>query len=259
MRPRVARLRGVRALSEELVGGGDTITWKGAIAARMAPAADTVYGALSATWARQADGEWRIVASTLELPSRDAEAERGAVLSRFAGPEGAQLHFLDFGGAGIPLVFMPNRDRTAYTFIDFAPRFTDRNRVLAVTSRGTGESDGEWDGIPDVGALGRDVIAVLDALRLERAVVAHAWSEVLMYLAEQHPERVAGLVFLAGMPQPDLPALWDADSTGILEMLPRLTASFDGGMPTTQSALCARRGTPRNTCGAIGRPRSPPS
>ncbi|HUE77451.1 MAG TPA: DUF4440 domain-containing protein, partial [Longimicrobiales bacterium] len=241
LRPRVPALRGVRALSEELVGGGDTVTWKGAIAARVAPAADTVRGALSATWARQPDGEWRITASTVDLPNRDGESESDPVRSGFFQSAGARLHYLDFGGNGVPLVFMPNRDRTAYTFIDFAPRFTDRNRVLAVTSRGTGESGGEWDSAPDIAALGRDVIALLDALGLERAVVAHAWAEVLVYLAEQHPGRVAGLVFLGGMPQPSLPALWDADTTGILEMVPRLVASWDGADPDEAVRLLRER------------------
>ncbi|HUP19070.1 MAG TPA: serine hydrolase, partial [Gemmatimonadota bacterium] len=241
LRPRVPALRGVRALSEELVGGGDTVTWKGAIAARIAPAADTVRGALSATWARLPDGEWRIAASTVDLPDPDGEAERDPVRSGFFQSAGTRLHYLDFGGAGVPLVFMPNRDRTAYTFIDFAPRFTDRNRVLAVTSRGTGESGGEWDGAPDIAALGRDVIALLDSLGLERAVVAHAWAEVLVYLAEQHPGRMAGLVFLAGMPQPALPALWDADTTGTLEMVPRLAASWDGADPDEAMRLLRER------------------
>ncbi|HUG39837.1 MAG TPA: DUF4440 domain-containing protein, partial [Longimicrobiales bacterium] len=244
LRPRVPALRGVRALSEELVGGGDTVSWKGAIAARVAPAADTVRGALSATWARQPDGEWRIAASTVDLPDPDGGAESGPVRSGFFQFAGARLHYLDFGGVGVPLVFMPNRDRTAYTFIDFAPRFTDANRVLAVTSRGTGESGGEWDSAPDIAALGRDVIALLDSLGLERAVVAHAWAEVLVYLAEQHPGRVAGLVFLGGMPQPPLPALWDADTTGILEMVPRLAASWDGVDPDEAMRLLRERWYP---------------
>jgi hypothetical protein len=231
LRPNVARLRGVRPSSSRLIPGRDTVVWTGAFRARFAPAADTVAAQLSNTWVRQPDGRWLIAASTLELPTRGYGTGEGPIRSRFFRSEGLRLHALDFGGEGVPLVFMPNRDRTAYTFIDFAPRFTDHARVLAVTSRGSGHSEGEADGAPGIAALGRDLVALLDSLQVERAVVAHAWGEVLVYLAEQHPERVTGLVFLAGMPQPDLPALWDADTTGMLQMVPRLIASLDGATP----------------------------
>jgi parallel beta-helix repeat protein len=231
LRPNVARLRDVRPSRSRLVAGRDTVIWTGAFRARFAPAADTVEAQLSNTWVRQPDGRWLIATSTLELPARGDGTGDAPVRSRFFHADGLRLHALDFGGEGVPLVFMPNRDRTAYTFIDFAPRFTDRARVLAVTSRGSGQSEGEVGGGPGIAALGRDVIALLDALGLQRAVVAHAWGEVLVYLAEQHPERVAGLIFLAGTPQPDLPALWDADTTGMLLMVPRLISSLDGAAP----------------------------
>jgi parallel beta-helix repeat protein len=231
LRPNVARLRDIRPSRSRLVAGRDTVTWIGAFRARFAPAADTVEAQLSNTWVRQPDGRWLIAASTLELPTRGDGTGDAPVRSRFFHSDGLRLHALDFGGEGVPIVFMPNRDRTAYTFIDFAPRFTDRARVLAVTSRESGQSEGEAGRGPEIAALGRDVIALLDALSLQRAVVAHAWGEVLVYLAEQHPERVAGLIFLAGMPQPDLPALWDVDTTGMLLMVPRLIATLDGATP----------------------------
>jgi pimeloyl-ACP methyl ester carboxylesterase/ketosteroid isomerase-like protein len=231
LRPNVARLRGVRPSDSRLIAGRDTVTWIGAFRARFAPAADTVEAQLSNTWVRQPDGRWLIAASTLELPTRGDGTSDGPIRSRFFHSDGLRLHALDFGGEGVPLVFMPNRDRTAYTFIDFAPRFTDRARVLAVTSPGSGQSEGEADGAPGIAALGRDVIALLDSLGLQRAVVAHAWGEVLVYLAEQHAERVAGLIFLHGTPSPDFPRLWDEDPTGSLTMVLRLFASRDGADP----------------------------
>jgi hypothetical protein len=129
-----------------LVARGDTVTWIGAFRARFAPAADTVEAQLSNTWVRQPDGRWLIAASTLDLPARGEGTGDGPIRSRFFHSEGLRLHALDFGGEGVPIVFMPNRDRTAHTFIDFAPRITDRARVLAVTSRGSGQSEGEAEG-----------------------------------------------------------------------------------------------------------------
>jgi parallel beta-helix repeat protein len=231
LRPNVARLRGVRPSTSRLIAGGDTVVWIGAFRARFAPAADTVEAQLSNTWVRQPDGRWLITASALELPALGDGTGDGPIRSRFFHSDGLRLHALDFGGEGVPIVFMPNRDRTAYTFIDFAPRFTDRARVLAVTSRGSGQSGGEADGAPGIAAFGRDVIALLDSLGLQRAVVAHMWGEVLVYLAERYPERLAGLVFLQGVPSPDFSRLWDEDPTGALTMMLRLFASRDGADP----------------------------
>jgi len=47
-------------------------------------------------------------------------------------------------------------------------------------------------------------------------------------LANLHPDRLAGLIFMGGPPTPDLFELWDADSTGMLAMAPRLFFSADG-------------------------------
>ena len=53
------------------------------------------------------------------------------------------LEVLDWGGTGRALVFLAGGGAsTAHEFDDFAPRFTDRFRVLGITRRGSvGSSD----------------------------------------------------------------------------------------------------------------------
>jgi hypothetical protein len=42
------------------------------------------------------------------------------------------LHYLDFGGDGLPILLTAG-SRSAETWAGFAPRFTNRHRVLAIT------------------------------------------------------------------------------------------------------------------------------
>jgi uncharacterized protein (TIGR02246 family) len=241
LRPNVARIRGMRLTSMEMAVAEGRVTVSSAYAARLAPSADTAHAHLSTIWTHQPDGSWLIAASTFELP---AVSEDGPVRSRYFHSDGLRLHYLDFGGEGIPVVLTPVRDRTAYSFVEFAEWFSRRNRVLAITSRGSGESEGELEETFDLVAAARDVIALLDAVSIERAVVIPWWwAQLGIYLAEQHPERMSGLVFPAGGPGPDWISLWDEDPTGVLEMAPRLFSAQDGEDP--DEAMLKLRSRPR--------------
>jgi parallel beta-helix repeat protein len=229
-RPAVARIRGLVPTSSEVIEREQRVTVVTTYSGRFAPAPDTVQGSFSNSWARQPDGSWLIVAATFDLPGwQDDGGAAPGIRSGFFESDGVRLHYLDSGGDGVPLLFMPVRDRTAYSFIEFAERFTARHRVLAITSRGTGQSGGELEDVFSVTNAARDAVALLDALRIERAVVVPAWSaDIAITLGNLHPHRLAGLIFLGGPPTPDLFELWDADSTGMLTMAPRLYFSVDG-------------------------------
>jgi pimeloyl-ACP methyl ester carboxylesterase len=146
--------------------------------------------------------------------------------SKFIEVNGLRLHYLDFGGTGLPVVFVHSESWDAYTYKDFAPRFSDSNRVLAVTRRGYGQSEGHSG--DDVAGQAQALIDFLDALEIDRAVFAGNSSPtaLLTYLAEYHPERVSGVVYLAGMmPWWLREELREADTTRALEMAWR--ASYD--------------------------------
>jgi len=110
---------------------------------------------------------------------------------------GVRLEVLDWGGSGPPLVFLSGLQDVAHGFDDFAPRFTDHHRVLAITRRGYGASSQPSSGY-DLATRVADLRAVLDSLRLSRvALVGHSIAgDELTAFAGAYPARVIQLVYL---------------------------------------------------------------
>jgi non-heme chloroperoxidase len=111
-----------------------------------------------------------------------------------------KLEVLDWGGSGRPVVLLAGLGMTAHAFDNFAPKLTSNYHVYGITRRGFGNSS-----IPKpdgnnyfADRLGDDVLAVLDALKLDKPVLAgHSMAgEELSSIGTRHPERVAGLVYL---------------------------------------------------------------
>jgi non-heme chloroperoxidase len=111
--------------------------------------------------------------------------------------KGVQLHFLDFGGTGTPIVMLAGLGNTAHAWDDFAPRFTDRFHVVAITRRGFGESSHPDDGY-DIKRLVDDIRIALDRLHLTRVIfVGHSIAgEEMTHFAAAYPDRVLKLVYL---------------------------------------------------------------
>ena len=146
---------------------------------------------------------------------------------------GVQLEVLDWGGSGPPLVLLTGQGDTAHTFDKFAPKFTDKHHVYAITRRGFGSSTKPpptGDNY-DADRLGDDVLAVLDALKIEKPVLAgHSLAgEELSSIGTRHPERVAGLIYLEAVYEyafydASRPSLWQDLSTLKRDMLALPTA-----------------------------------
>src|SRR5882762_4561687 len=111
--------------------------------------------------------------------------------------DNVKLEVLDWGGSGRPLVLLSGLGNTAHVFDDFAPKLTSDYHVYGITRRGFGASNVPASGY-SADRLGDDVIAVLDALKLDRPVlVGHSIAvEELSSVSTRHPERVAGLIYL---------------------------------------------------------------
>ena len=111
--------------------------------------------------------------------------------------DGVQLEVLDFGGTGRPIVLLAGFGNTAHVYDELAPKLTGAGHVYAVTRRGYGVSSRPQSGY-DVSRLGEDVLAVIETLRLEKPVlVGHSMAgQELSYLASEHQDRIAGLVYL---------------------------------------------------------------
>ena len=117
--------------------------------------------------------------------------------SSFVDVNGIRLHYLDWGGTGPVLIFLTGMGSSAYIYNKFAPRFTDRFRVLALTRRGHGDSDYPETGY-DADTLVEDIRQFMDQLKIEKAILAgHSLAGVeLTHVAATYPERVEKLIYL---------------------------------------------------------------
>jgi pimeloyl-ACP methyl ester carboxylesterase len=132
---------------------------------------------------------------------------------------------LDDSGEGTPVVLAHGLTATRrYVVMGSTALQRSGHRVIAYDARGHGASSPAPDPA-DYGyeELGRDLEAVLDGLRIERAVLAGAsmGAHTLLWLALARPERVAGLVVVtpaydpASNDDPERLARWDALSDGL--------------------------------------------
>lgn len=158
---------------------------------------------------------------------------------------GVKLEVLDWGGDGPPLVFLAGLGFTAHCFDEFAPRFTGHHHVYAITRRGHGSSSypEPTDENYDANRLGDDVIAVLDALHLQKPVLAgHSVAgQELSSIGTRHPDRVAGLVYLEaayGYAFYD-PANLLAVNNVVEDIVRRDLGELSGAVPSRARALIA--------------------
>jgi non-heme chloroperoxidase len=115
-----------------------------------------------------------------------------------------RLEMLDWGGSGRPLVFL-GCYLTGHVFDDIGPKLTDRFHVYAFTRRGIGASSRPPAGY-DLQRSVDDLLHVLDALTLQKPILAASscGGKTLTFLAEQHPARLGGVVYLEGAEDPTL-------------------------------------------------------
>jgi non-heme chloroperoxidase len=111
-----------------------------------------------------------------------------------------KLEVLDWGGTGRPMIFLAGMGNDAHNYERFAPQFTAKYHVYGITRRGFGASSKPVPTSTNYTAdrLGDDVLAVMDALKLDHPVLAdHSFAgEELSSIGSRHPEKVAGLIYL---------------------------------------------------------------
>jgi pimeloyl-ACP methyl ester carboxylesterase len=164
-----------------------------------------------------------------------AEATAGAAAARPSPPEdsfvevnGVRLHYLDYGGEGDVLLFVPGSTMTAQSYNAVAPHFTDRYRVLAVTRRWHGASE-KTDLTFDLDTLAADLGAFLDHFTDRPAIVA-GWSYAgleLTRLARARPDLVRALVFLDA----------NYDPSAFVDMTPPPAPQIDSVFPSLAAAV----------------------
>ena len=143
-----------------------------------------------------------MVAADSALPdsSRADPFSPGAKVQFVTVEPDVRLEVLDWGGSGRPLIFLAGNGDTAHSFDGFAQKFTSRNHVYGITRRGFGASSKPTPANGNYSAdhLGDDVLAVMQALRIEHPVlVGHSVAgEELSSIGSRFPNKVSGLIYL---------------------------------------------------------------
>src|SRR5688572_16443541 len=138
-----------------------------------------------------------LLALTLPIRAQDDSTDKSPHKSAFITVNGVRLHYLDWGGKGETMLFLHGIGDTAHTFYHFAPKFTNRFRVLGLTRRGHGESEVP-DGGYDTATRVEDIRQFLDALKISRVVLvgfSASGGEVTMFAGKQ-PERTIKAVYI---------------------------------------------------------------
>jgi esterase len=124
-------------------------------------------------------------------------------IDRFVELNGIRFHYLDWGGDGVPMVFLHGGALTAHTFDGVCLALRDRYRCLSLDLRGHGDT--EWPPEVDdtLDASAADLGAFIDALALERPVVvgmSRGGLNGLTY-AVSHSDRIRALVMIDIAPE----------------------------------------------------------
>lgn len=111
---------------------------------------------------------------------------------------GLRLAYVEQGARNGPVLVLLHGYTDSHRSFDLLrPHLPESWRVIAVTARGHGQSDKPADGY-EVADMAADVAALLDALNIERAVIAgHSMGAAIAgQFAADYPERTAGLVLM---------------------------------------------------------------
>ncbi len=121
------------------------------------------------------------------------------VHDKFITLRGLQFHYREFSKRGTPLILLHGLASQSHIFDLLAPKLAPSFRVIAFDQRGHGES-GKPDNGYDFKNVCADLVALLDALKIKRAILAgHSWGgNVALYFAAHFPERARGIVLIDG-------------------------------------------------------------
>ena len=128
--------------------------------------------------------------------TRGAASPLPTAKTGFVTANGIKLHYLDWGGRGETILFLPGFNDSAHVYDHFAPHFTDRFHVIGLTRRGVGELDKPTDGY-DASTRVEDIRQFLDALGIQRVIlIGHSMAgDELTLFASRYPQRTMKVVY----------------------------------------------------------------
>ena len=121
-------------------------------------------------------------------------------------PHAAGLYYEEHGPAGAPpLILSSGLGGSAHYWQPNLAAFAERYKVILYDHRGTGRSDRALPASLSVDDLADDILAVLDALGIARAIImGHAAGGVAgLALALKAPDRLDRLIVVNGFARPD--------------------------------------------------------
>jgi non-heme chloroperoxidase len=133
----------------------------------------------------------------LSLPYQCTDKRHVATTRHVHIDHATRLEVIDWGGTGVPVVFLAGLGHTAHVFDGLAPELSSSCHVFGITRRGFGASS-----VPDTGytipTLVEDIRIVLDSLGINQVVlIGHSLAgDEMTLLARKHPERIRALVYI---------------------------------------------------------------
>ena len=167
------------------------------------------------------------------MPDPELHSNESAPQSGIVAVGELEVHYLDWGGDGDPLLALHGLASSGHWYRRVAPVLSARYRVIAPDQRGHGGTTQAPNGY-DWQTLSEDAVRLMDHFGISRApVLGHSWGgHVASNLAMRFPDRVSRVVMIDGgfqdgglLPEPT----WEAFRQ---RLAPRLVAG------TREEYLC---------------------
>ena len=133
------------------------------------------------------------------MPDANTSSNESAPQSGVASIGDLNVHYLDWGGDGDPLLALHGLASSGHWYGRVAPFLSGRFRVIAPDQRGHGATTQAPSGY-DWQTLAEDAVRLLDHFGISRApVLGHSWGgHVASNLAMRFPDRVSRVVMIDG-------------------------------------------------------------
>jgi pimeloyl-ACP methyl ester carboxylesterase len=122
-----------------------------------------------------------------------------AGVDKFSTVNGMQLHYVDWGGQGRPIVLLHGLASNSRIWDMVAPILSQTHRVVALDQRGHGDTDKPDHGY-DFASVVNDLDEFIDEMGFSNPIIAgHSWGgDVALEYAVAHPDTPSGLCFVDG-------------------------------------------------------------
>ena len=143
-------------------------------------------------------------------------------------PTGVRMHYAEQGSTGgTPIIMLHGYTDSWYSFSRVMPLMSSQYHVYAVDLRGHGNSDRPATGY-SLQEMANDVLAFMDAMKLDRAVVLghSAGGLVAQKVAATAPDRVSALVLTGTGPSIADMMGYDEFRTAIMSLQDPISADF---------------------------------